>query len=526
MKTGKKIIALLLTAVLLLSFAGCGTTQTEQSSQPDAAPDEGTAQAETVFTPQPLKALVMYNSAVGDFNDEIVNPVLTYIKEATGYEITFDVLPAESPYDKVNGILASGTYYDFIIIKDKDYYTQYASWGALLDMKALVEQYAPNVKACISETAADIMTIGDTYYAIPNMSPSGRDDSANVSYGMMFRTDVLEQMNKEIPATVDEFSDVLRAFKEQDPCGAGAEIAPFTVYPAMLDNLRSSVLGGAFGIAYEWKDEDGTLVPYQMTDGFVEYLNYLHMLYKEGLLDAEMPTNTSSTMTSKFTSGKSVCATIAYWSIPGLKKTFLETAPDAVLNYSQPFAGENDAMVVTNSFNTIDSYVVIPLCADKNVANIMEFFNRMADPEIFKGVALGEEGVDYVVNADGSYSPLEAFFEHRNTANSYMVGTTPEYGQYWLARAQKDADQYAGFSQLNFDNDAFVQVDPASEVPLGTFCDIADAQALSKTLTRDFIVVAIVEGVTEESVAQFRDDWKLQCGDELIQVLNDWYQNK
>lgn len=246
----KKALSLILAAALLLSLAVCGVS------------------AKADFTPQPLKALVLYNSSVGDFNDETANPVLTYIKQATGYEITYDVLPAESPYDKVNGILASGTYYDFIIIKDKDYYTQYASWGALLDMKELVEQYAPNVAANISDTAAKILTIGDTYYAIPNMSPSGREDSANVSYGMMYRADVLEQLGLEKPTTTEEFADMLRAFKEKDPFGAGAEIAPMTTYSSMLDNLRTCGLGGAFGISYEWIDQDGTLVPYQMTDGF------------------------------------------------------------------------------------------------------------------------------------------------------------------------------------------------------------------------------------------------------------------
>lgn len=131
-----------------------------------------------------------------------------------------------------------------------------------------------------------------------------------------------------------------------------------------------------------------------------------------------------------------------------------------------------------------------------------------------------------MVNADGSYSPLDAFFEHRNTANEYLTGTTADYGKYWLARAQKNADQYAAYCQLNFDNADFVQVDPVSEVPCDVFCNIADARALSKSLTRDYIVVAIVEGVTDSSLQQFRDDWKVQCGDELTQTLNEWYQSR
>lgn len=49
------------------------------------------------------------------------------------------------------------------------------------------------------------------------MSPSGREDSANVSYGLMYRADVLEQLGIDKPATTEEFADMLRAFKKQDP---------------------------------------------------------------------------------------------------------------------------------------------------------------------------------------------------------------------------------------------------------------------------------------------------------------------
>lgn len=104
------------------------------------------------------------------------------------------------------------------------------------------------------------------------MSPSGREDSANVSYGLMYRADVLEQLGIGKPATTEEFADMLRAFKKQDPFKPVPKLPPMTTYSAMLDNLRTCGLGGTFGIAYEWIDQDGTLVPYQMTDGFADYL--------------------------------------------------------------------------------------------------------------------------------------------------------------------------------------------------------------------------------------------------------------
>lgn len=530
----KKMTALLLATAMVASMAGCGDqnapasasqSQEQKETLSETPSQESTEKEPEVVLNKKLKILMPYSSAVGDYNDETTNPVLTYIKEATGYDITFDMLPSDSPYDKVNAILASDTYYDMIVIGDRDYYTQYAAWGALLDMKELVEQYAPNVKANINDTAAEIMTINGTYWAVPNMAPSGRNDSANSSYGLMYRTDVLESLGIAEPKTVDEFTAFLQACKDKDPLGAGNTNAPFTIYPAMLENLRTSALGGAFGIAQEWIEQDGELVPYQMTDNFKEYLDYLHELYTKGLLDAEMPTNDSKTTTAKFTGGKSAAAVLAYWSVPGLIKTFAESDANATIGYGAPLASENyEASVMAESLNQFNSYVVIPKVAKDNVASIMNFLNLMAEEDIFKGVALGEENVDYVVNSDGSYSPLEAFFTDRNTGTNYMFGTTPSYGQYWLARAQKDANQYACYAQLNFDFGKYIEVNNVSDVPCETFVSLANGRSLSKTLTRDFIVQAIVEGVTDSSLATFRDDWKLQCGDTLTQSYNEWFQ--
>ena len=530
-KTVTKMLALLMSSMMVISMAGCGGQQSTGGSSEPSTPAQTADSAESAKEPEKelnkdLKILMPYVKAVEDYNDTTINPVLADIEEATGYNLTIDMLPSDSPYDKVNAILASDTYYDLIVLADKDYYTQYATWGALLDMKELVEQYAPAVAANISDAAAQIMFINGTYYAVPNMSPSGRADSANNSYGIMYRTDVLDTLGVEEPATVDEFTQLLAKFKSEDPLGAGSEIAPLTIYPGLLDNLRSSVVGGAFGISQEWIVQDGKLVAYQMTDNFKDYLNYLHELYKAGLLDAEMATNDSKTMTAKFTGGKSAAAVIAYWSIPGLISTFEQSDPNATIGYGAPLgSAAYNASAVTDSANQIGSFVVIPKAAKDNVESIMNFLNLMADEDIFRNVALGEEGVDYQVNADGTYSPLEAFFTDRNTANSYMFGTTPSYGQYWLARAQKNADQYAGYSRLNYDFGKYINVDNVSDVPYETFVTLANGRTLSKSITRDFVVQAIVEGVTDESLEKFRSDWKLQCGDVLTESYNAWFQN-
>jgi hypothetical protein len=179
-----------------------------------------------------------------------------------------------------------------------------------------------------------------------------------------------------------------------------------------------------------------------------------------------------------------------------------------------------------NSNNQIDLFCVLPRNA-KNWQSTMEFLNKKMEPAVFKEMAIGKEGVDYTVNAQGGYEPiLPTFFDHRGNANWFLTGTPIEYNQYWLCRAKKDPDQYKAYSQVNFDYGKFVHVNPASDVPCTTFVNIATANGLSSSLTEEFVVNAVVSGVNRAQFDTFVADWKAQCGDALSAAYNGWYKNR
>ena len=518
----RKLVTILTTACLMTTMlAGCGKEEKVASAPQESNKETVSEQKEPIV----LKALVP-NSGGLAWNDGDANPILDWLTETTGYKVEYDILPADNPLDKLNAIMAAGADYDFIVIQDKSRYAEYASQGALMDMKPLVEQYAPNVAASVNQTLLDICTVGDTYYAIPNMSPSGREDSANVNMGIMIRTDLLNEIGLSMPTTIDEFTAMLETFKSVDPKGKGNANVPFSLTMNDLDAVRTSGIGGAFGVELDWKDVNGELVPYQIDQGFYDFIVYLNELYTKGLMDPEMPTNQGATVTEKFTTDLVLCRTDGYWSIPTLVDTFKNTNPTATVEFVQPLEKDGLVGISANSKNQIESYIVIPKNA-KNAEATMDYFNKKLDPVVFKEMVIGVEGTDYTVDGDGNYLPvLPTFFEHRGNANSYLTGTNDDYGKYWLCRARKNEDQYKAYTQINYTYGDFVKANPASDIPCALFTDISSDLTNSKNLTQEFIVNAIVYGVTEESFNDFVEKWKSQCGDKLISTYNEWYASK
>jgi putative aldouronate transport system substrate-binding protein len=163
----------------------------------------------------------------------------------------------------------------------------------------------------------------------------------------------------------------------------------------------------------------------------------------------------------------------------------------------------------------------------KNWKTTMDYFEKKMDPVIFKEMAIGKEGIDYSVDSTGLITPiLPAFGDHRNTANQYLTGTRPEYNKYWLeARVGKDVNQLWAYMVANSYID-LIHVNVVSSLPSSYLKDINTPITNSNNMTSEFLVNAVVNGITKAEFDAFAAEWKTQCGDELSKVYNAWYKSR
>ncbi|MGV2787870.1 extracellular solute-binding protein, partial [Clostridium perfringens] len=146
--------------------------------------------------------------------------------------------------------------------------------------------------------------------------------------------------------------------------------------------------------------------------------------YKEGLLDTEMPINTAQKSIEKFSGGKAAMYKLAWWNagttLAALEKNFPE-AKTSVIPYLK---GKDGKAMVGVKANT--TWYVAILKSSKNKEAAMDFLNAKMEPETFKGIALGKEGVHHEVK-DGKYYPiLPIFNDELNNASSFLTGVDEE----------------------------------------------------------------------------------------------------
>jgi putative aldouronate transport system substrate-binding protein len=443
-------------------------------------------------------------------------PVTKVAEEKTGYKVKYDMLPADKPMDKLNLLISSAEPYDAITMSgDKATYTDYAKKGALVDLTPLIEKYGPNIKSSVSQESFDAIKVDGKIYAIPNRSSEFSGSS------LLIRTDWLDKVGMKIPTTLDEFTQVLKAFKEKDPGGVGDKGTPFTVNgdAPMIENLI-----GSFGMATFWTDISGKLVPLPLNPGFKDYLAYTADLYKQGFLDKEFAVNKDATTKEKFTSGRTGVIPVFWYDVPTIADALNKNFPDAKYAYIPPLKGKDGKMGLGMS-GGFDRLTFIPK-SSKHPEDAIKWMNAKLDKDTFKLLAIGEEGKHYTYK-DGVYSPiLPIFTDERNNASNYLMGIDEKmYPIYWQARVQKDKRLYDAFIYLNKTLPAETRKsDPLAMSP-SLPISAKSSQALTQMI-KDFAVKVIVGGSPASDVDSFITKYNAAGGEESIKEVNEWYSSK
>lgn len=503
-----------LAAVLALSAAACGSS----GSGKDAAGTPGavggtTAAPSAESKPKPaLKVLSIWQKE--DYN---TYPVAKVIEEKTGYKVQYDMLPQDKPQDKLNLIIASGEAYDSITTGggsgDLALYADYARKGALLELSGLIEKFGPNIKASILPESFEAMKVEGKLYGIPF---KGVDF---VGASLMIRQDWLDKLGLKMPATLDELTEVLKAFKEKDPGGNGDKNTPLTIRSdsAFVDNIV-----GAFGLPNPYNDVGGSLVHRIMDPAYKDYAAYMADLYKQGLIDKEFAVNKDATAKEKFTSGRAGVLPVGWFDIPAIMDALTKNHPDAKAVYVPALKGKSgkSGFAMGSGFDRI---TFIPK-SSKNAEDAIKWMNAKLEKDTFKLIAIGEEGKHYTYK-DGAYSPiLPIFTEERNQANNYLTGVDERnYPTYWQARVRKDPRLFAGFEFLNLKTPAEQKF--RNMLGLAPYLpEYAKNNQQLSTLVNDYTVKMIVGAEQPGGLEAFQQKFKSSGGEAGSKEINDWYK--
>ncbi|MDN6161538.1 MAG: extracellular solute-binding protein [Atopostipes sp.] len=282
---------LALSSILLLTACGNDAEDTSDNNTSDEASGVEVAEEGFPIVDEKIELSIMApGTGESDWEDM---PTLNEYEEMTNIKLDPTTPPIDDFDTRFNLTIASGDYPDMIFGPGADTLTpalevEYGEQGVLMPLNDLIDDYAPNLSALMEERPElrDAITTPDgNIYALPRVELS---DTAQWPTGpLWYNGDWMEELDAEVPETLDEFYDLLVRFRDEDPNQTGEDdTIPFS--NGGLEHPRVWLLS-AFDI-HEWgiEDRDGQAVYTPATDNAREYYKFMNKLFAEDLLDEEI----------------------------------------------------------------------------------------------------------------------------------------------------------------------------------------------------------------------------------------------
>lgn len=285
----KRVSALGLSMLMVTSLTGCPSTSDEPIDVSYGDPDD-----------LPAEISMMMDTCMTEENG--LQMVCDEYEKNTGIKLTFEKPDHAKYYEKVTLSFASEEPND-IIEMGSTYYPELANSGALWDMTEAWEKSTSNCKQIVDEAYVDALRINGQLFGFPMAAGNG-----TITY---VRQDWLDEAGLDAPTNYDEFIEMLRAFKARGngaiPITAAGLLNTETPYDIYLREFYQDAVPDFYKDETTGKYVDGFTNP-----EMIEAITRLRDAYQEGLIDAEIVTNKTSTCRDKLGSG--LVGAFNYWA--------------------------------------------------------------------------------------------------------------------------------------------------------------------------------------------------------------------
>ncbi len=281
----RHIVSILLCLCLLLSVGSALAEGYEYTGKGPIAEEEIT-----------LTILGANTSETG--KDALGLPFYENLYKAAGVKPVIEMLDNTTYEDAVKPRLAVGTgLADIVRLPDMDMDMSYINSGLFIDLTELYEKYGINIKKALEMYGAsdkDLRTPDGKIFYVPMLS-----DAFTLSHTLHVNMAWLKNLNLEAPKTLDEFYNMLVAFRDNDANGNGDpdDEIPLTVKRASYLKLMSCFFDIDLYTGYHM-DADGNVQSSYTSENYRDYLTFMHKLYVEKLLDPEFASNSTDILTN------------------------------------------------------------------------------------------------------------------------------------------------------------------------------------------------------------------------------------
>ena len=334
MKKMHKILSLLLAVIMACAMlAGCGSQGPSGGHATGTEVDPASLQFPLAQKAE-ISGLISYPQHTESEPNN--RTIFKRLEEKTNVHVNWKAIQGDQWGDKI-GLEMSNikTLPEFVFtagFNDTDL-LKYAKQGVIINLEEYIDKYMPNLCKVFEQAPEYRMMCTDEnghIWALPWIEQLGYEKTAIQTIGNMpfINTGWLEFLGLSMPTTVDEFEQVLIAFRDN----ADALKAEFNIDGDIIPmaciigagNEDCRVLTNGFGEGYGDPDDgrhivvsdDLKVICTANTEGWRKGVEWLHKLYTENLIDPDAFTQEWSTYVAKGKSGRyGVCFT---WDVANI----------------------------------------------------------------------------------------------------------------------------------------------------------------------------------------------------------------
>lgn len=525
--TGKKWFGTLVLILALTLLAACAgnTKKNEAASSPP--PNSGSAsnspaQPSESSKPVPVK-LKAYETDLNNPippGDTMNIPTMAYLGEKTNTILDVTFLSHGKYNEQLRLKMAAGEYPDF-------YWTGgFANQETLandmvLPLNDLIEQYGPNLKKVVPQYAWDAVTRKGQIMAIPRFSGGGTDTDRQI----FVRKDYLDKVGAKIPTTSDEFLDMLRLLRDNDPDGNGKnDTIPFSGRQSFgwMENIF-----GMWGIDPSANTiYNGEVIPGYLHPNMKLALAFIHTMYAEKLLDNEFLSNTGSIWSQKLNSGQVASYNHTVEQVADFQKAIQDANPGVnvnVVGIPTPRGIGYDEGPLGNRKNPFGVSTIV-MKSTKHPVEVIQLFDWLASEEGQVYIDLGIEGDTY--RKEGDKFVYDAAKDKEVSSLRSPFAVTPLYFNKQTIEARYSPEDIARIDAAYAVAKDEGLPNPTVSMPMQqALLDNPELSWYSGSYIQETMTKIVYGELPVDYFDTFSQTIRKQGGEQLIKEMTEWYNS-
>lgn len=457
----------------------------------------------------------------GSYRDWATNQFFVRMEENTGISFTYQQYNSLAAWQAAKSQMFSSNQLPDVFFKaalTNDELIRYTDSGQLIDLRPLLEEYAPNFWAHIQENPEwlDAITLPNGKIgALPSIEPQAGQNLLWINQKW------LENLGLSMPTDFASLKTVLTAFRDGDPNQNGKkDEVPLT----FLGPWDLKFFSHAYGVVANdynlYVDDAGKVCFWPDEDNFFQLAGQLHALYSEGLLD-ENGFYANDTFRQYLENGE---------DNPPVYGMLFAPDPMRLVGYANsldyvavpPFAYEG-RQVYRNLFGNlgVGAFAITSACSDP--VAVLKWVDTLYSEEGSIEAMVGRIDENYTVDADGYWSWKSATgdivtSQELSTVTLYDTGIMPWrfpvefYARYSDEKVRNITEQISAYSPW------LVRPFPyfvLSEAEKAAIQPLQDALGLYVDEMLARFVLGQVE-LTEENIAAFRQGIRERGMEEML----------